>query len=316
VLTVEAGQNSATRGRGITLIDASVSVHAIPGLRLRAGQFKLPTMDETLEANPLAADFVNVSPLVSQLLLEQPVKDGAFAGPSFANRDVGIQAFDSFLVPAGAPVVGNHLEIAYAAALSQGQAGGVDVDVHKDFTVRAMASWLPTPADRYKALREEISAFAWHLEGKRVADGDDVDRVRQGLGLQARLFHARARVEIVGAAGMLFTGQNPAFDGQPIVVDPNGEAWGFSAAIGVEQLGPFEFDARLDQLSRAEVDDPGHRLQRNVTLGGQYKWTENVKLMLNWELRHIGVGANTPVDAKRVADSVGDVVVAQLTVLL
>lgn len=323
-VAVDAGRNAATRGLGINLLDASVSIHAVPAVRLRIGQFKLPTMDETLEANPVTADAIDFSPLVLQLMLEQPIKDGAFAGPAFANRDIGVQAFNSHLLPP-LPLVGEHLEVSWALMLSQGQAGGLDPDVHKDVTGRVMLSWVPNPASRFRPGREELSVFAWRLQGRRVVDDPaavdaiataDVDRIRQGIGLHARLFGARARVEIVAADGVLFTGQNPAFDGQPLLVDPTGTAMGFTVDIAAERLGPFELDARLEQLHRYKADDPRARVLRNVVIGAQYKWTENMKLMLSYAFRHVEVGAEGPADARIIADSIGDLVSAQVTMAL
>ena len=54
LISAEAGFNSATRDVGIVLMDASVTLNYIPGVRLRFGQMKLPTMDEAIESNPLA----------------------------------------------------------------------------------------------------------------------------------------------------------------------------------------------------------------------------------------------------------------------
>ena len=319
-VAVEAGHNAATRGVTVNLIDASVSVHAVPGVRVRVGQFKLPTMDETLESNPLTADFTSFSLVVSQLMLEQPVKDGAFAGPAFANRDLGIQLFNSHLLPASLPVVGDHLELSWAVMGSQGHVGGIDDDDGKDLTARASASWLPTSQKRTSPWREELSVFAWAQHGTRTATIDGTsgvfDRDRRGVGVHARGLGVRARVEVVAANGMLFLGASPPVTGQPVSVDPKGSAWGAVGDLGVEHLGPFEIDARLEQLMRGDIDTATGRVFRNVTLGAQYKFTEQAKLLFNYSFRHIDVGDGSSSDARTIAASIGDLASLQLSVAL
>jgi hypothetical protein len=320
LVAVEAGHNAATRGVNVNLIDASVSVHAIPGVRVRVGQFKLPTMGETLESNPLTADFTSFSLLVSQLMLEQPVKDAALAGPAFANRDLGIQLFNSHLLPASVPLVGNHLELSWAVMGSQGHVGGIDNDDSKDLTARASASWLLSSQKRTSPWREEVSVFAWAQHGTRTASIDGastvVDRDRRGVGVHARAFGVRTRVEAVAADGMLFLGASPPFAGQAVSVDPNGTAWGIVGDVGVEHLGPFELDARLEQLMRGDSSTPAGRVFRNVVLGAQYKFTEQAKLLFNYSFRHIDVGDGSSADARTIANSIGDLASLQLSVAL
>lgn len=319
-VAVEAGHNAATRGVTVNLIDASISVHAIPGVRVRVGQFKLPTMDETLEANPLTADFTSFSLLVSQLMLEQPVKDGVLAGPAFANRDLGIQLFNSHLLPASVPVVGDHLELSWAVMGSQGHVGGVDVDDGKDITARAAASWLLSSQKRTSPWREEVSVFGWAQHGTRTLSLDGtssvVDRDRRGVGLHARAFGLRTRVEAVAADGLLFLGASPPFAGQPVSIDLRGSAWGIVGDLGIEHLGPFEVDARLEQLMRGDIDTPAGRVFRNVVLGAQVKFTEQAKLLFNYSFRHIEVGAGSSDDARTIANSIGDLASLQLSVAL
>jgi hypothetical protein len=310
-LALEGGTNAATRDRGLVLLDGSVTVAAIPGARIRVGQFKLPVMDETLEANPVTADFINFSPLVDQLVFENQVRGGRLVGPGSANRDVGVQVFDSFLL--------GNLELSYAAMLSQGRMGGLDVDPHKDVTVRGQVSWLPALEQRWSPHREEISAWAWRLQGGRVVDGEDVLRVRQGVGGQLHLFHTRTRLEVVAAEGALFAGQSPPFPGEPFVVIPDGEAWGwaFDVAIGGpgSALGPFELSFGLEELHRLPDKDPRARVFRNAIVGAQWHFAEHAKLMANWEWRDIRAPSpDTPADARLTAASIADLLALQLVV--
>jgi hypothetical protein len=319
-VAVEAGHNATTRGVNVNLIDASLSVHALPGVRVRVGQFKLPTMDETLESNPLTADFTSFSLLVSQLMLEQPVTDGAFSRPAFANRDLGVMLFNSHLLPASVPIVGDHVELSWALMGSQGFVGGVDVDDGKDLTARASASWLFPSQKRTSPWRQEISVFAWAQLGTRTVDVEGettvAERNRRGVGLHTRAFGIRGRFEAVAAGGMLFLGASPAFAGQPVSIDPEGTAWGFAADVGVEHLGPFEVDARLEQVVRGDVETPAGRVFRNVVVGAQYKFTEQAKLMFNYSFRHIEAGAGSPADVRTILDSIGDLASLQLSVAL
>ena len=314
-LAFEAGQNAATRDRGVVVIDGSVSLHAIPGARIRVGQFKLPVMDETLEANPTTADFINFSPLVDQLVFEHTVVDGKLVGPGSANRDIGVQVFDSFLF--------GHLELSYAAMLSQGHVGGLDIDAHKDVTARVQASWLPEPAQRWSPHRDEVSAWAWRSQGGRVVDGDDVLRVRQGVGAAVHLFHTRTRLEVVGGEGALFTGA--PFPGAPAVVVPEGAAWGYAFDVAVggrgSALAPFELAFGLDELHRldggapfgAAPRDERARVFRNAIVGVMWHLTEHARLLANWELRSIATPSpQTPAEARAVAASIADVFAVQL----
>lgn len=308
-LALEGGQNAATRDRGVVLLDGSVSIHAIPGARIRVGQFKLPVMDETLEGNPYTADFINFSPLVDQLILEAPIANGKFTGPGYANRDVGIQVFDSFLV--------ENLELSYAAMLSQGRMGGLDLDPYKDLSLRLQVSWLPELEERWSPFREEVSFWVWHLEGGRIVDGADVLRVREGLGGQVHLFHTRTRLELVSAKGALFAGQNPAFEGEPLLVIPDGEAWGyaFDVAVGGEGsfLGPLEIMFGLEELYRMPEEDPRARVFRNAIVGAMWHFGKQAKLMANWEMRDIRTPSpDTPADARLIADTVADIFNLQL----
>jgi hypothetical protein len=165
-----------------------------------------------------------------------------------------------------------------------------------------------------------VSVFAWAQHGTRTINTDGtsrvVDRDRRGVGLHARAFGLRSRFEAVAANGMLFLGAAPAFAGQPVSIDPKGTAWGFAADLGVEHLGPFEVDARLEQLVRGDVETPAGRVFRNVVLGAQYKFTEQAKLIFNYSFRHIEAGAGSPADVRTILDSIGDLASLQLSVAL
>jgi len=310
LVAFEAGQNATTRGTGAALIDASVTLSLVPFARLRVGQFKLPTMDEVLEPNPVTADFIFFSPVATQLLLEQPIVDGAFTGGGYAFRDVGAQVFDAITL--------GDVELAYAAMISQGRMGALELDARLDVALRVQLAWLlsDTPSKRRGAFREELSVFAWRLQGPRfvVDDGvtSDVLRVRQGAGVHLRKFHIRARAELVHADGALFAGQSPAFESGRQVVLPHGDAWGFTADIAIEHLHPLEFDFGVDELHRMPGDPREMRVFRNAIVGAQWHINPNARVMLNYELRKLIVGKDAPADARVIARTMANVLALQL----
>lgn len=310
LVAFEAGQNATTRGKGAALIDASVTLTLVPFARLRIGQFKLPTMDEVLEPNPVTADFIFFSPIATQLLLEQPIVDGAFVGGGYAFRDIGAQVFDAVTL--------GDVEVAYAAMVSQGRMGALDFDARLDVSLRVQLAWLlsDAPSKRRGAFREELSVFAWRLQGPRfvVDEGvtHDVLRVRQGAGVHLRKFHLRARAEIVHADGALFAGQNPPFEGGRQVVLPDGDAWGFTADIAIEHLHPLELDFGVDELHRLPGDRRQSRIFRHAVIGAQWHVNQNARVMLNYELRKLLVGDDAPDDARVIARTMANVLALQL----
>jgi hypothetical protein len=306
----EAGQNPTTRGTGAALIDASITLSLVPGMRLRIGQFKLPLMDEVLEPNPVTADFIFFSPIATQLLLEQPIEDGAFTGGGYAFRDIGIQAFEAFTL--------GDFEFAYAAMLSQGRMGAIEIDQNVDVSMRVQAAWLLShdPKKRKGAFREEVSVFAWRLQGPRVVkNGDDVDevvRLRQGVGVHMRAFKLRARAELVHASGALFAGQNPAFESGRQVVLPEGEAFGATADIAIEHFYPLEFVFGVDELHRMPKDPAQLRAFRSAIVGATWHINANARLQLNYEMRRLFVGPDAPTDAHIIAKTMANVLALQL----
>lgn len=304
-VALEAGMNAATRDVGVALLDASVTLNYIPGLRLRVGQMKLPTMDEAIEQNPIAHNSVQFSPLVTQLLLEQPVVAGKLEGPAYALRDLGVMAFDSF------GFLEDHLQLSYAVMLSQGRMGGLDVDESKDLTGRLQVSWLPE-GKSLSPRREEISAFAWAMGGGRVIDGEEVLRARAGAGALVRRGPVRARLEVVAARGAV--PMPPAFEGLPYRVVPDGTAFGWAFDASVEVLGPLSLSFGIDELYR-QWDVPREaRLLRAVGIGAELEITEKVRLVGDYTFRQLEAPWAGP-DAQRVAATMGDVLSAQLTVM-
>lgn len=94
-LLAELGTAAIARD-GPTLTDAAITLSYVPCARLRIGQFKLPLMDEAVEANPLAAEWVNFSLPAAALVNGNRVRDGKLDGGASGFRDVGVELFDTF----------------------------------------------------------------------------------------------------------------------------------------------------------------------------------------------------------------------------
>lgn len=295
LVAVEAGNNALTRADRVVLTDASVTLSYVPYLRLRVGQFKLPTMDETLEANPIAAESINYSQAASQLMMENPIADGAYTGGGSGFRDLGVQAFDT--LPLG-PV-----DVGYAVMLSNGRPGAVDTDTPKDVTAR-LALTRVLGGEVQDPHRPELSVFAWHQEGRRQVDGEEARRMRQGAGVHLETAPVRARAEVVRAVGTVETGASPPFAGQPLVVDPDGVALGAYAMVHGEWKGAGA-TVRWDQLWRGYGAEADLRVFRTFTFGLEYAFSPRARVMVDYELRRLAA-PHASADVQTIAATMGD----------
>lgn len=303
-ITVEAGTAAVNRGATIRLVDGAVTFSVIPGARVRVGQFKLPTMDETVEANPIAAEFVNFSNVALGLMLENKVEKGAYVGGAYAFRDVGVQVFDTFQR--------RNVALSYALMVSNGRFAGVDEDNYKDVTARVMASWVFSGAAN-DPHRQELSLFAWGQRGTREYGDRRFERVREGIGVHLEREPIRMRAELVYGSGMLVLGPNPPFAGEPIAVAPEGRALGGYAQARVRLFGKLLVGLRYDELHRQLGQGPALRVLRTLTPAVEWDFTPKAKLMLNYEKRWLGA-PDASEDAQRIAETIADRVLVQATV--
>lgn len=307
-LSMEAGQNGLTRDRGVTLLDASITLRAADWLQLRAGQFKLPLMDEVAQPIPVTLPLTAISQ-PAQLLLEQRVQSGQLSGQAFGFRDVGLQLFGR--------AERGPWEASWAVMGSQGQFGARDTDRNLDVSGRVQLSWLRTPARRFAADREEISVTAWHLQGRRAAtDGSGtVDRVRQGVGIHGYWGALRARADLVRARGEVPLGRSPAAASAPLVVGANAEATGAVASVQWRFAPGVWSTVQYAWLQRA----PGPALQRrdlhDATVGVEWRPVPKLRMQLDYTHRTIVAPEGVSADAKRLADAVSGLVQAQLGLL-
>lgn len=303
LIAVEAGSNGLTRTSPVVLTDASVTVSYIPGLQLRVGQFKLPLGEEALEMNPLAADFVNVSAATGQLLQESPVVNGAYTGGASGFRDLGIEAFHTFVSPVG--------EWSYALMLSNGRMGSLELDNSKDLTHRLGWTWPWGDAD--SPLRDEVGVYAFWQQGAREVGEVEVQRVRRGGGVKLQRLGWQARVEVVQAEGALETGASPPFPGQPIQVVPEGRAVGGHAFVHYTR-GIAGGGLRYDELWRGYESEPDLRVFRTLTFDAQLQITARFRMLLDYELRWLAAPHGSD-DAQAIAATLGDRVSLQAAVI-
>jgi hypothetical protein len=339
LFAIEAGQNALTRDRGVVLVDASVSVRLVESLRLRLGQFKLPTSDEAIEHNPSMSATTSFSPFVAALLIEQDVVDGRIAGPAAALRDVGAQLFDAVPLWAGDTM---GLELSWAAMASIGSpahrlaALSIDPDAYVDATTatasqlehtfrhgpeltgRLQLSLLLDPAARKKPRRDELSAWIWSQHGQRDVDGEVFSRRRSGVGAQLQRDGVRLRAEAVVADGVLLA--PPALVGQRASIVADGEAHGGSIDASVGRvagfdLAPFTIDASFDWLQRGPGDAAAERTLQALTLGVQWKLNRELRLITNVLLPRQLVGSKAPADAAIIAAALSPMVSTQLNLV-
>jgi hypothetical protein len=295
LIAAEFGDNQLTRIDPVVLTDASVTYSYIPRARVRIGQFKLPLGEEALEMNPLAAEFVNFSNATSQLLLENPSASGVYTAGASGFRDVGVQVFDSVAVGRGA--------LSYAAMLSNGRMGALDLDDSKDVTGRV--SWAPLVWGEPDAPhRDEVGVYGFWQQGARTIEGEAVPRIRRGGGLQVEKAGWHARIEVIQASGAIEEGTNPPFPGQAVAVAAEGEAVGGYAYLHYER-GIVGGGVRYDELWRMYDSPTDLRVFRTLTADVQLEITPRARVMLDYELRGLEAPEGSA-DAQAIAASMGD----------
>lgn len=289
---------------GPTLTDASITLSYLPGARVRVGQFRLPLMDEAVESNAVAAEWVNLSLPAAALAMENPVQGGRYVGGASGFRDVGVELFDT--------LHRGHVALAYALALTNGQRG-LDVDDAKDVTGRVTASWVfsGAPSDPH---RQELSLFTWGQRGERTVDGLDTQRIRSGAGVHLEKDPLRIRAEFVYGSGVVLGGPSPSFVGQPLQVDRLGRAIGGYVQARLRVLERGRVGVRYDTLDRTQGDAKNERVSRSLSPMVEYDVTPRVRVQLNYEKRWLSAPAASA-DTKTIAATMGDRLSAQVTAI-
>jgi hypothetical protein len=321
-VALDAGQNGTTYYSDVMLTDASLTFSFIPGARVRAGLFKLPTSEEALMAVNTSAPYVYNSNAVLYLLVGLPVQSAGAVNPAGASaatlssgfsgyRDWGVQVYDTFNR--------GQWEYSYAAMLSNGDSIDRmwDSDGRKDLTLRFQASYL---LGGKGPNREDISAYAWRQDGSRLFGAQQYALVREGAGLKYLQGNYRASAEYLRAAGMIVGGQTPPFVGQPFVVGVNEKASGWYVEGGWRFLPQWEVDLRYDYLDFMKQTPANEREFATTTLGLQYFFNPATHVIFNYEWRAMkvsnpaAIAAGAPLNnAQTIAANLGNRASMQLT---
>ncbi|MEZ4458557.1 MAG: hypothetical protein R3E66_02290 [bacterium] len=301
-IMLAAGQNALVGDNGVALTDASITYNA-PWFRLRAGQFKIPMIDESLEAVPISGDAIKFSNVTERLLFERPLVGGQFTGQAYGFRDLGVMAFDSHKV--------GDFELSYATWLTNGGAGAVNVGDGLDVGVWSQGAWLLDDR-RFHPERDELALYAFATTGERNDTVETRQRTRLGGGIQYRQHGVRLRVEGVFAHGVIPGGATPPFRGEPVGL-LDGDAWGITFLSGYRIVSWFEVNAGANQLRTAVGRGADARVFNEVVLGAQLFASAKAKLMLNGIVPWIQADEAGP-DAKRILDTAAPRVVVQGTI--
>lgn len=321
-VAIDAGQNGTTYYHDVVLTDASLTFNYIPGARIRAGLFKLPTSEEALLAVNTSSPYVYNSNAVLYMLVGLPVQAaGAVnaSGTSSANlssgfsgyRDWGVQVYDWF--------DRGQWEYSYAAMLSNGDAidRPRDSDGRKDLTWRMQASYL---LGGKGPNREDLSTFVWRQSGSRLFGTQHYPLVREGLGMKYQQGNYRASAEYLRADGMIVGGQAPPFVGQPFAAGVNEKASGWYVEGGWRFQPQWEADLRYDYLDFMTQTLANEREFATTTLGVQHFISPAVRLIFNYEWRNMKVSNPAAIaagaarnNAFTIANNLGDRASLQLT---
>ncbi|MCS4505964.1 hypothetical protein KBTX_00603 [wastewater metagenome] len=317
----EFGNNGLTNGGRYDsyspqLTDASVTVNAIDGARVRAGLFKTPGSEEGMQGI-IALPYVNYTTVTNQLLLERFPEAGetnvppqstpdadmnAFSNPVGAFRDTGVQVFDAF--DAG------RWEHSYAVMLGNGSGVQMDEsDGDEDLYLYWSSAYL-FDGPGGGPFRPTLKFFGWYQGGERTDAYDSSrtqDRVRYGVGAYYLRRPFRVSAEFMQGKGMIFQGQHAP---EKLFNDYRARGGYIEGAYFVPGT-PWELQLRYDAYRR-NLDQPTRATFETWTAGVQYHFTKKTRATLNYAVRDFSSEAAGP-DAH--LDGVGDRLALQLTVL-
>ena len=302
-LLLEGGNNGVTKftngGSAVAVTDASITLNQIPHARVRIGQFKYPGEEEGLQAIHVF-NYINFTSVTDQLLLErffdgdgsdtqdenEPVAFGAF-------RDIGVQVFDWF----------DWLGFEHTYAAMVGNGSGIDRtdnNNNKDYYLY----WASEKVfdNTTGARRDGLKFLAWYQKGERtlefvngVADKQNFDRKRWGVGTTYRKGKWRGAAEYVYANGMVLNGtdggavpgnrNNANTQTASFNIAPNGKGSGYYVDVGYRVLPKLELDLRYDYLDRVKNEDPNEREFTTWTIGAQWFFNKKTRALLNYEIR-------------------------------
>jgi hypothetical protein len=321
-VAMDAGQNGVTYYQDAVLTDASLTFNYIPGARIRAGLFKVPTSEEALQVVNTSFPYAYNSNAVLYLLVGLPVvstgavnatgtSQAALTGGFSGFRDWGVQVYDWFNQ--------GSLEYSYAVMVSNG--GPIenlrDGDGNKDLTLRFQVSNIFGGGGPN---REDVSVFVWRQNGKRLFGAQNFDQLREGAGFKYLRGDYRVSSEYVRGVGMIVGGPTPPFSGNPFAVGVNEQASGWYLEGGWRFLPQWEADLRYDYFDFMTQTAVNEREFATTTLGIQRFINKSTRALLNYEWRRMWVtnpgtfpaGASLA-NAMAIAANLGNRITVQLT---
>lgn len=306
-LMFEAGSNGLTRHAPVVITDATASWFPIDAFGVRVGQQKLPLMEETFQAVPVAMEWVGFSNTAVRLTGENHVAKGTYATGFSGFRDVGAQVFGT--AAAGPWAVG------WAGMVGQGRSGGVDVDTHQDAAGRVQLARVF--GESTGPFREELSLVVWGHTGGRTLDGEDVTRHRAGAAVHLELGEVWALAEGVVADGVIELGA--PFPGGEVRVAADGAGRGAVISAGVrtelDGIGTLGFKARYDQASTWTALAGERRRYQSLTGGVELDPAAKIRILATYEHRVV-TAPGGPAAVQGLLDQVGDRVDVQITARL
>lgn len=301
-LAAISGENAIVRGlagpygRGVRLLDASLTWNLVPHARLRAGLFRQPLGDEATDLQPR---HVNLSHVTQQVVQERYfASDGSVdgdpnldRGPVSAFRDVGVEVFDA--------IATGDWEHTYAVMLGRGS--GVDPALNHA-GIERYVYWSSERIFGGKAAqRDGLKLYAWSQSGQRRLEVGPTQaqqtfaRRRFGVGASLRTGPWSVAAEWIHARGMIYHGP----DGGAIPGSlsnsgaltasynmlPASAAHGWYVDGGYRIGRPMELRLRYDVLDRG-TDSPNTEIRfQGVTVGGSYALAAKTLLVVDYQIR-------------------------------
>jgi len=341
MLLVEGG-NTALSQNGPVVTDASITASYIKGARVRAGLFKYPGSNEGMTSTT-GFTFMNFTETTNQLLLERfpntpsttnasqaapctqlQLKTGCdlnkFDKPVGGFRDTGVMVFDNFELK-------NDWNMTYAVMVGQGS--GIEQQNVDGFYDKYY--YLALQNDSDEKMIGGLKAYIWSQSGKRAVDStadgvanyNEFDRKRSGLGAHWDHKPFRAVFEYVKADGMIFEGPDKgnwtltgnAANGTGYKAEASG-LW-FEGGYYIPKTN-WEVALRMETFTRNK-DQRDELLFKTNTLGVTYHFNPKSHFMINYAKRNWACnGPNATVCAAIDGNlkGVGDRIGLQLTTAL
>lgn len=338
----------------VALDHLSLTFNHIPGARIRAGLFKTPGPEETLQAIH-TQDYIEFTHFSASQILERFAEGNLAPAPAggpptaFTTtgvpvtegygvngvRDWGIQVFDGI-------DIGKDWTMSYAAMVGNGEAiNHSDRDDNKDIYLY-LAAEKNLPGGK-GAKKHGMKFYAWWQDGKREFQSDplgqEFDRNRTGIGFKflgwplESKYRQRISAELMFADGMLFVGPLVGVAGNPLrfAAEKGNKSRALTLDYGFYLNHQWELDVRaarhelLYEQSGPWSKQDERRLDE-LTLGVNYHFNKSSRLTLNYTIRDVdaphpvttyAAAANAALTHNQdaVVDSIDDRVMVQFTLL-